>query len=214
MNSYLKGCFKNLRNPATSLLTIIDHKSIINHRARINRLVKLVNSSVGKYSYVGEKTWLVNTDVGNFCSISWRCNIGLASHSLDTLSTSPIFTEQSNGTGYSWTDTQIHHSGSKTIIGNDVWIGYNVLIKAGVTVGDGAVIGAGSIVTKDIPPYAIVAGVPAKVIRFRFPDETINKLLDLKWWNLPDEMLKSNIDHFQKQSDNIDIEDMITLLKQ
>lgn len=72
----------------------------------------------------------------------------------------------------------------KTIIGNDVWLGANSLVLKGVKIGDGAVIGAGAVVTKDVPPYAIVGGNPAKVIKMRFDDETIGKLMQLQWWNL------------------------------
>lgn len=76
-------------------------------------------------------------------------------------------------------------------IGNDVWIGDNVTIKNGVKIGDGAVIGACALVTKDIPPYAIVGGVPAKIIKYRFEEKIINELLELKWWNFNDEILKT-----------------------
>lgn len=83
----------------------------------------------------------------------------------------------------------------QTIIGSDVWIGHNVSIKAGVTVGTGAVIGTGAVVTKDVPPYAIVAGVPAKVIRFRFSPDVIKALLKSEWWTLSDDDLLSVAPH-------------------
>ena len=78
----------------------------------------------------------------------------------------------------------------RTVIGNDVWIGKRAIIKAGVKIGDGAVVGAGAVVTKDVPPYAIVAGVPAKIIKYRFDEDTIAQLLKTKWWNLSDEELE------------------------
>lgn len=90
-------------------------------------------------------------------------------------------------------------------IGNDVWIGSNVLIKGGVTIGDGAVVGMGSIVTKDVPPYAVVAGNPAKIIKYRCNDEQIKALLRIKWWDWPIELIKerkndfANIDDFIKK---------------
>ena len=82
-------------------------------------------------------------------------------------------------------------------IGNDVWIGANAMILGGITIGDGAIIGAGAVVTKDIPPYAIVGGIPARIIRYRFPNDVINALLSSQWWNLSENILKSNIKVFQ-----------------
>lgn len=83
------------------------------------------------------------------------------------------------------------------IIGNDVWIGYEAVILAGVTVGDGAIIGARAVVTKDVPPYTIVGGVPAKTIRKRFSDDVISKLLKMKWWDWPEETIKRHISDIQ-----------------
>lgn len=83
------------------------------------------------------------------------------------------------------------------VIGNDVWIGYEAVILAGVTVGDGAVIGARAVVTKDVPPYTIVGGVPAKPIRKRFSEDLIAALLELRWWDWPEERLKANLDAIQ-----------------
>ena len=83
------------------------------------------------------------------------------------------------------------------VIGNDVWIGYEAVILAGVTIGDGAVIGARAVVTKDIPPYTIVGGVPAKPIRKRFSQETIDLLLKIKWWNWPEERIRQHIAEIQ-----------------
>lgn len=83
------------------------------------------------------------------------------------------------------------------MIGNDVWIGYEAVVMAGVTIGDGAVIGTRAVVTKDVPAYTIVGGIPAKTIRKRFPDETIDALLALKWWDWPEEKIAENIGAIQ-----------------
>ena len=83
------------------------------------------------------------------------------------------------------------------VIGNDVWIGYEAVVMAGVTIGDGAIIGARAVVTKDVPPYTIVGGVPAREIRRRFSDDVIARLLELKWWDWPAEQIQRNIKNIQ-----------------
>jgi acetyltransferase-like isoleucine patch superfamily enzyme len=119
--------------------------------------------------------------IGKFCCISWNVTIYAGENHN--------FNAPSMYTSYHWrhifgsSTPQPPMSGSKTTIGNDVWIGNGAIIINGASVGDGAIIGAGAVVTKDVPPYSIVAGVPAKVIRMRFDDTTINRLLKIKWWN-------------------------------
>jgi acetyltransferase-like isoleucine patch superfamily enzyme len=88
------------------------------------------------------------------------------------------------------------------IIGNDVWVGYGSIILSGVKIGDGAIIGAGSIVTQDVPPYAIVGGNPARLIRYRFSQDKIAKLLEIAWWNWSEEKIKDNIDYFYSNVDD------------
>lgn len=83
-----------------------------------------------------------------------------------------------------------------TYVGNDVWIGCNVVILPGVTIGDGAIVAAGSIVTKDVPPYAIVAGTPARVLRYRWDEKTVERVSRLKWWDWEDERIKDNLELF------------------
>ena len=83
------------------------------------------------------------------------------------------------------------------VVGNDVWIGYEAVILAGVTIGDGAVVAARSVVTRDVPPYTIVGGVPAKPIRKRFDEETVHRLLELRWWDWPTERIRANLDAIQ-----------------
>lgn len=161
----------------------------------------MTNSTIGDYSYVGRNSRVVHADVGKFCSISGAVRLGMGTHTLDKLSTSPIFTERHNSTKHQWTDVQTDNPFKRVTVGNDVWIGTGVMVMGGVTIGDGAVIGAGAIVTKDVPPYAVVAGVPAKVIRYRFTDEEIQTLEEVKWWNQTDEELRNNISLFQESVD-------------
>ena len=120
-----------------------------------------------------------------------------ANHTLDSLSTYtfPLFFEE---WGLPWDKMKDawDYKGD-IIIGNDVWIGYEAVILAGVTIGDGAVIGSRAVVTKDVPPYTIVGGVPAKTIRRRFDEDTIRELLRLRWWDWPEEMIKENIPAIQ-----------------
>lgn len=199
LTKYIKGLFKYLFNPRISILSRVDSQSMISRTARIFRSSHIYNSSINEYSYVGVGSEVIYAEVGKFCSIGNNSICGMGIHTLNKLSTSPLFTESNNAVGYKWVNSDKSvYPYKKLRIGNDVWIGERVLIMGGLTIGDGAVIGAGAIVTKDVPPYAIVAGVPARIIRFRFCDEIIEKLLSLQWWNLDEDLLKNKIAVFQK----------------
>ncbi|MBU3174860.1 CatB-related O-acetyltransferase [Clostridium estertheticum] len=151
--------------------------------------------------------YTVNNDkliIGKFCSIACKAKFLMTSgnHTMKSLSnyTFPIFYEE-------W-DLPVSHitdawdNKGDIEIGNDVWIGYDAIIMSGVKIGDGAIIGTRAVVTKDVPPYTIVGGVPAKVIKKRYDDETISKLLEIKWWNWTYEKIQANIKYIQ--SGNID----------
>ena len=137
--------------------------------------------------------------IGKFCSIACGAKFIFtsANHSLKSLSTYPfpIFFEEWDLDVTNITDAWDNKG--NIIIGNDVWIGYEALILSGVTIGDGAIIGTHAVVTKDVPPYTIVGGVPAKPIRKRFDDKTIARLLELKWWDWPEERIKANLEIIQ-----------------
>ena len=161
----------------------------------------LIRVEMARYSYIGTNTIVSDTKIGAFCSIGSSCSIGGGVHPTDRVSTSPVFYDSSNcfkEKNYISADSRNPVKQPQTIIGNDVWIGENVFVSAGVNIGDGAVIGAHAVITKDVPPYAIVAGVPAKVLRYRFDEATIKELMATQWWEWSDEKLAENKDWFSK----------------
>jgi len=159
--------------------------------------------NIGEFSYIGTNTNIKNkkeTTIGKYCSISHEVLIGLSQHPLDVLSTHGFvccnkencWAIDCNLGANDDNRVILENSGIKPIkIGNDVWIGYRAIIMDGVTIGDGAVVAAGAVVTKDVEPYTIVGGVPAKPIKKRFSnylekgDYIRAKLLELKWWDYP-----------------------------
>lgn len=153
------------------------------------------NISIGRYTYGSPKlmTWTDRDKItiGSFCSLADEVVIfGGGEHRTDWFTTYPLrIIFELPGAGQ---DGHPHTKG-ETRIGNDVWIGYGAMILSGVSVGDGAVIGADSVVTRDVPPYTIVAGNPCKVIKYRFNEEVRSLLLDLKWWEWPIEKIIANV---------------------
>lgn len=214
MNKYIIGKWRSLGRRNISLLAFPDDCSKIDKTAHIYRFAKVLESSIGRYSYVGPNSVILNTEMGNFCSIACDVQVGIAPHTMDMISTSPIFTEPVNGTGHSWTDSDDKMVRSRRInIGSDVWIGFKAIIRDGVTIGHGAVVAAGAIVTHDVPPFAIVAGVPAKVIKYRFSQDIIDKILKSEWWNLPDEVLRKNVKSFATPVNEADIDALLDNIK-
>lgn len=196
--SYLYGKLLKKIQGKCIIHSVIDSTSVIGTGCNI------VSTVMKKYSYCGGDCQMVNVEIGAYCSISDHVFIGGAEHPMDWVSTSPVF-------------QNVRHSGpkkrfamfdlpksKKTIIGNDVWIGHGVTIKQGVTIGSGAVVGSNALVTKNVPPYAIVGGVPAKIIKFRFPQEVINRLEEVQWWNLPDEEITKRIDLFHIKNPSLE----------
>ncbi|MBN2730379.1 MAG: CatB-related O-acetyltransferase [Bacteroidales bacterium] len=132
-------------------------------------------------------------------------------HPTDLISTSPIFYAKDNPLRERLTDPTKIQEHKQTIIGNDVWIGVDALIMDGIRIGNGAIIGAKALVVKDVPAYAIVGGIPAHIIRYRFDENTIKLLEETQWWSLPISTLKTKVELFNKES--FTKEDLQTLLK-
>lgn len=165
---------------------------------KIHKGSNVGNSAIGRNTYVASNVYLPNCRIGRFCCIAHDVTVVPDTHpAKGYISSSPIFYSTKKQCGQSYVSTNSFEEESKVdgnyaIIGNDVWIGAWVKIKGGIRIGDGAIIAMGAIVTKDVPPYAVVGGVPAKIIRYRFSDDIILKLLEKKWWNKPDQWLREN----------------------
>jgi acetyltransferase-like isoleucine patch superfamily enzyme len=154
-----------------------------------------------KYSYIGYGSAISDCSIGSFCSIAANVKIGLGIHPTDHISTSPLFYSDKNVFKEKWVEhNEMYIEQRKVIIENDVWIGTDAKIMGGVTIGNGAIVGAGAVVTHNVAPYAIVGGVPAKLIRHRFSESEIVAIEKSEWWNWPDERLFFGATSFRSYS--------------
>lgn len=168
-----------------------DKKKVVRLHAyiKIAKNVRIDCEEIGGYTFINEDVSIRNCkSIGSYCAIGPGVHIGLIEHPTSNLSISDFFYGEKNwnwtNSEYDWENTSCRWELKPLVeIGNDVWIGANAMIMPGVKVGDGAIIAAGAIVTKDIPPYAIVGGVPARIIKYRFTENIVDKLVWLKWWN-------------------------------
>jgi acetyltransferase-like isoleucine patch superfamily enzyme len=163
----------------------------------IYKYARLRDASLGKCSYVGRDSQVYHAKVGSFSCIGPGVLIGLGEHpTSEFVSSHPIFYSTRGQSNPIIVETDLFEEMPETIIGNDVWIGARAILRTGVKIGDGAIIAAGAVVVKDVEPFSIVGGVPAKHIRFRFTQEQIEKVQASQWWNKDLEWIKGHHHEF------------------
>lgn len=189
LSYYVSKMIKKMQIPAVK-------NSRIDKQAKICTGAHVVDCTIDKYSYIGNFTTVLNCEIGKYCSIADHCEIGGMSHPLEWVTTSPVAYNGKNCLKKNYTELEFKE-GHHTVIENDVWIGDGCHIKAGVHLSTGCVIGMGSVVTKDVGPYEIWAGNPARFIRKRFADDNISEqLLKLQWWNWSEDKIKEYAKYF------------------
>ena len=156
---------------------------------------QVVGTVMGRHSFCGYDCTLINARIGSFCSIADQVYVGGSAHPIQFVSTSPVFLSHRDSVKAKFSHHEFYDL-PQTVIGHDVWIGHGAKIRAGVNIGTGAVIGMGAVVAKDVRPYAIVVGNPAREVRRRFDDPTVDGLLASKWWDMDDEALKDAAQYF------------------
>lgn len=163
-------------------------------------------STLERHSFCGYDCEILNTDIGSFVSIANGVIIGGGQHPMHWVGMSPVFYEGRDSVKAKFS-THTREPPKRVVIGHDVWIGRSAIILAGVVIGNGAVVGAGAVVTKNVPPYAIVAGNPARIIRNRFSEDIVAKLMNSKWWEFGDDRLLKLGPYFNKIESFLDVLD-------
>lgn len=198
----IKAPLKLLFTKISMFSLVLD--SFVHKKSVVCMGCRVYSSKINRYTFVGKNTFVNHTTIGAFSSISNNCYIGSFSHPIDWVSTSPLFHKGKNIFRKNFAKHQFVPF-VETTIGNDVWIGEGCKIKAGVTIGDGAIIGMGSVVTKDVEPYSIYAGCPARKIRNRFGENEIELLKKIKWWEWNDEKIIQNSKYFNDVKSFVDL---------
>ena len=210
MEEGASGIYRSLIYPFVRAATEIKTDSIMKQKSYLKRTVLYGKNYVGKGailkdcslgfgSYVQSGCDFTDTDIGKYTCIGSNVRTVIGSHPTKKLvAMHPAFNDPDAKLGYSYAKEKTYEDAPKgrTCIGNDVWIGNNVLIMGGVSIGDGAVIGAGALVIKDVKPYSVNVGVPAGLVRYRFEEEEIERLLNEKWWDKDEKWIMDNIDRF------------------
>ena len=226
VDSKLEGnivVYKHARLLSSSLLgenSVGDFSTIrqseLGYHASVQRNCDIMRTRIGDYSIIEKNAVIHDAVIGKFCEISWHCSIGGDNHNYKLPSIhhwywnkSFGFEEDPNAVGGNNFKNKI--VSEECVIGNDVWIGSGVTVNRKVKVGNGAILASGTVVTKDVPDYAIVGGVPARIIKYRFDQATIKRLLNIQWWDWPHEALKENRHLFEVELCEETLEKMETV---
>jgi len=186
-------------NPTCRIKSIALKDVLIGEYVAILDGVILDKVDISDYSYISNNSIIKNVDLGKFCSVSSNVQIGLGRHPSKTfVSTYPAFYSDENpGCPATFRESKsFDDSIPKSFIANDVWIGANVIIPGGIQIGTGAILAAGAVVVNNVPPYAVVGGNPAKIIKYRFSEQQIKALLASEWWSWSIEDIHKRIDAF------------------
>lgn len=202
---FVKNYYRLIHNCEFGRKSYISYKSKLGGHNHIGRNTYIPGTIMGYGSYISDDGYWFDAKIGKYTCIGQRTATICGQHpTRDFVSVHPAFFSNEKRCGLSYVRTQKYKefnftkSGWSVIVGNDVWIGSDVKIMEGVTIGNGAVIAAGAIVLKDVEPYAIVAGVPAKVIRYRFEPEDVKWLESLQWWNQSEEWIRNHAEYFSQ----------------
>lgn len=203
--NYYKWAYYS-KNVKIGKKVLLDTRIVFEGYNVIGDNTEVASSKIGLGTYIADKSIIKKAIIGRYCSIGSGVQTGLGVHpSTGFVSSHPSFYSTKKQAGFSFVDKDIFKEhlfidaeGKYVVqIGNDVWVGNNVIIMDGIKIGDGAIIASGSVVTKDVVPYTIVGGIPAKFIKPRFDEQQVEKLLATKWWNWSMEKIKANSSLFE-----------------
>lgn len=175
------------------LSTTIDRESVLAASSHVAHHASLRSATLGRHTSIGRFSKVAFADIGSFCSVSWDVTIGAIGHPMDHLTSHAFPYVPELGIS----QDPRNQSVERVKIGHDVWIGTQVIVMPGVTIGNGAIVGAGSVVTKDVPAYTVVAGVPARQIKQRFSEEETELVEKSRWWELTDSQLRQALPAFR-----------------
>lgn len=197
MYSILKNLYRIIyhraksRNVYIAFSAKVSLDTILGKDVRIFEKSIVGSCSIGKNTYIGNGCVFERTSIGAFTSVGPQVMCGLGTHPLDFISTYPGFYTK-NANGAKWLGVEKEFADKKSVeIGSDVWIGARAIIIGGVKIGHGAVVAAGAVVTKDVEPFSVVGGIPARTIRYRFSETIIQAILASKWWEFPTESIQA-----------------------